>query len=156
MLQAARRERLASGDGEDGGDERIPLAWHENTRTLMMIKPGAQIPINAYHFCMLADTSRNSAYRRAIEAAVTRMGACRVLDIGAGVSGVASRTHAVSIEPCAPSHAAWRRLPCQAAMTHSEARHVLCAVSVASLPTRDRPACFLSSRSGRAPAASIA
>ena len=60
------QDSLVRGDDDETRDERKPLAWHENPRTLMMIKPGAQIPINAYHFCMLADTSRNTAYRHAI------------------------------------------------------------------------------------------
>ena len=32
----------------------------------------ASVPIHAYHFCMVADTARNVAYRRAVERAVRR------------------------------------------------------------------------------------
>ena len=36
------------------------------------LHPLAAVPINAYHFCMMADTHRNAAYRAAIERAVAR------------------------------------------------------------------------------------
>lgn len=70
-------------DSDDIGDGRpavlappaLPRSMH----------PGATIPITAYHFCMLADTIRNQAYRSAIERAVGNAGkGCRVLDIGCG------------------------------------------------------------------------
>ena len=52
--------------------------------TTPKLHAGAQVPINAYHFCMVADTVRNEAYRAAIERVVGRRPGCRVLDIGAG------------------------------------------------------------------------
>jgi predicted RNA methylase len=81
------------------------------------LSPNAMVPCNSYHFCMLADTARNAAYRRAIGRAVSRFragcgaggvdgrhGGCRVLDIGAGTGllGVmaarAGATHVDAVE----------------------------------------------------------
>ena len=62
---------------------------------------GASLPITAYHFCMVADTVRNDAYRAAIERAVRRRPGCRVLDIGAGtglLGLIASRAGASAVD----------------------------------------------------------
>jgi len=63
--------------------------------------PTAMVPCNAYHFCMLADTARNAAYRRAIERAVRRRPGCRVLDVGAGsglLGVIAARAGAAHVD----------------------------------------------------------
>lgn len=81
------------------------------------LSPSAMVPCNAYHFCMMADTARNEAYRRAITRAVSRFkagrgnggkaggsGGCRVLDIGAGsgllgvMAARAGATHIDAVE----------------------------------------------------------
>lgn len=83
------------------------------------MSPSAMVPCNAYHFCMLADTARNEAYRRAIGRAVSRFkagcgaggaegrhggGGCRILDIGAGsgllgvMAAQAGATHIDAVE----------------------------------------------------------
>ena len=65
------------------------------------LHPMAAVPINAYHFCMVADTVRNTSFRTAIERAVARRPGCRVLDIGAGtglLGLIASRAGASRVD----------------------------------------------------------
>lgn len=63
----------------DGG-----VIKHGHDGATSLLRTGASVTINAYHFCMVADTVRNSAYRTAIERAVRARTRCRVIDIGAG------------------------------------------------------------------------
>lgn len=106
------------------------------------LHPLAAVPINAYHFCMMADTHRNAAYRAAIERAVARRreggGGCRVLDIGAGtglLGLIASRAGASRVDcvemndvlhvtarrtlaasSCASEHAVWHAISTELAI----------------------------------------
>eukprot|EP00966_Prymnesium_polylepis_P070265 1633462-Prymnesium_polylepis.1 len=83
-----------------GGAARRPVSRPAST-SMVKTGAGASTPINAYHFCMLADTVRNVAYRRAIEAALDGRRGSRVIDIGAGtglLSLIAVRAGAGSVD----------------------------------------------------------
>ena len=94
---------IVSGGGGGGGGLPVRAPISNLPRKL---NPSAAIPINAYHFCMVADTVRNVAFRKAIERAVARIvtssdGGCSVIDIGAGtglLGLIAKRAGATSLD----------------------------------------------------------
>lgn len=80
---AADGTRTASAASDTSTDDRR-VAVSAPSNLPKSLHPAAAIHINAYHFCMVADTSRNTAFRAVIERAVRARPGCRVLDIGAG------------------------------------------------------------------------
>ena len=94
---------IVSGGG--GGNGSLPVRAPISNLP-RKLNPSAAIPINAYHFCMVADTVRNVAFRKAIERAVARIvtssdGGCSVIDIGAGtglLGLIAKRAGATSLD----------------------------------------------------------
>lgn len=90
----------AAAGGSHSARARVDRAPRVGVRP-RMLHLAAALPINAYHFCMVADTARNIAYRSAIEVAVAARPQCHVLDIGAGtglLGVIASRAGASRID----------------------------------------------------------
>ncbi|KAL1515386.1 hypothetical protein AB1Y20_002014 [Prymnesium parvum] len=103
------------GDAAATGEDPARTRCLHRPSTAPLARPDAQTSINAYHFCMLADTVRNAAYRRAIEAAVAVRRGCSVLDLGGG-SGLlslvalragAGRVDCVEMNPVLARTAQW-------------------------------------------------